>query len=118
MTTTISSIVIDCADPVALAGFYAKATGWQVADADPDYASVTGGPVQLSFQRIEGYQGPGWPDGGTKHLHLDLTVPDVEEARKALVALGATVPDPQPGGDEWTVVLDPEGHPFCVMAAG
>ncbi|MGW2223222.1 VOC family protein [Nonomuraea sp. NPDC001684] len=114
MTTAISSIVFDCADPVALAGFYAKATGWQVGDSDPDYATVTGGPVPLAFQRIDGYQGPGWPNDG-KHVHLDLTVPDVEEARRELVALGATLLGHQPGGDDWTVLLDPEGHPFCVM---
>ncbi|NUP21531.1 MAG: VOC family protein [Nonomuraea sp.] len=114
MTATISSIVIDCADPVALAGFYAKATGGQLAESDADFATVTGGPVQLAFQRLDGYQGPGWPNGG-KHLHLDLTVPDVEAAKRELAALGATVPDEQPGGDDWTVLLDPEGHPFCVM---
>ncbi|MFI7419942.1 VOC family protein [Nonomuraea sp. NPDC049684] len=114
MTTTIASMVFDCADPVALAAFYAKATGWQVGDSDPGYATVTGGPVPLAFQRIDGYRGPGWPNDG-KHAHLDLTVPDVEEARRALVALGATLPAHQPGGDDWTVLLDPEGHPFCVM---
>ena len=115
MTTTLSSIVIDCADPTSLAAFYAKAAGWQVAGGDADFVSLEGAPVSLSFQRIDGYQGPGWPSDG-KHVHLEFKVPDVEAAKKELVALGATVPGFQPGGGDWTVLLDPEGHPFCVMA--
>ncbi|MEV4477080.1 MULTISPECIES: VOC family protein [Nonomuraea] len=117
MTANLSSIVFDCADPVALAGFYAKATGWTRTDGDADFVTLEGGPVSVSFQRVEGYQGPGWPNGG-KHVHLDLTVPDVEAAKKELAALGAVVPEFQPGGDGWTVLVDPEGHPFCVMATG
>jgi hypothetical protein len=31
--------------------------------------------------------------------------------------LGATKPDHQPGGDTWVVLIDPEGHPFCVTAS-
>ncbi|MEV0383619.1 VOC family protein [Nonomuraea sp. NPDC050643] len=114
MTATLSSMVIDCADPAALAAFYAKATGWRVTGDDAEFRTLEGGPVPLSFQRIDGYQGPGWPDDG-KHAHLEFTVPDVEAALKELAGLGATVPDLQPGGDDWTVLIDPEGHPFCLM---
>ncbi|MFG1946887.1 VOC family protein [Nonomuraea sp. NPDC048826] len=112
--TAISSIVIDCADPAALAAFYAQAVGGKVTDADADWASVEGGPVGLTFQRVDGYQGPGWPGPG-KHAHLDLRAADAESAVRELVALGATRPEFQPG-DGWTVLLDPEGHPFCVSA--
>ncbi|MEV4357770.1 VOC family protein [Nonomuraea sp. NPDC049625] len=114
MTATLTSIVIDCADPAALASFYAQATGWRITPGDPDFVSLEGGPVSVGFQRIDGYRGPAWPDSG-KHAHLDFTVPDVEAAMKELADLGATVPDFQPGGGDWTVLLDPEGHPFCVM---
>lgn len=114
--TAVSSIVFDCAAPGALAEFYAKATGWAVSHADADSAGVDGGAVQLSFQRIDGYQGPGWANDA-KHLHLDLLVADVEAATRELAGLGATVPDFQPGGDGWTVLVDPEGHPFCISAA-
>jgi predicted enzyme related to lactoylglutathione lyase len=114
-TTTLSSIVIDCADPATLAAFYAKATGWRVSGDDPGFVALEGGPVSLAFQRIDGYQGPEWPDD-RKHVHLDFRVSDVEAAKKDLVALGASVPEFQPGGDDWTVLLDPEGHPFCLMA--
>ncbi|MET7338414.1 VOC family protein [Nonomuraea sp. NPDC005650] len=114
MTTTLTSIVFDCADPAALASFYAQATGWRIAPGDADFVSLEGGPVSVGFQRVDGYQGPGWPNGG-KHAHLDFTVPDVEVAKKELAELGATVPGFQPGGADWTVLVDPEGHPFCIM---
>ncbi|MBF8190802.1 VOC family protein [Nonomuraea sp. K274] len=115
MTTTLSSIVIDCADPVALAAFYGKATGWQPSQGDADFVTLDSGPVSLAFQRIDGYQGPGWPNDG-KHVHLEFKVPDVEAATRELAGLGATVPGLQPGGGDWTVLIDPEGHPFCLMA--
>ena len=112
--TAISSIVIDCADPAKLAAFWAEAVGGKVTDADAGWASVEGGPVGLGFQRVDGYAGPGWPNPG-KHLHLDLSAEDVESAVARLLELGATKPEQQPG-EGWIVLLDPEGHPFCVSA--
>ena len=32
--------------------------------------------------------------------------------------LGAGKPGFQPGGDRWTVLTDPSGHPFCLAQAG
>lgn len=111
----ITTIIIDCADPQALAQFYRQVTGWTITSSDADSAYLGEGPIQLAFQRIEGYQGPSWPDD-RKHAHLDFRVDDVERASKAFVALGAAVPEFQPGGGSWTVLTDPEGHPFCIMA--
>ncbi|MFI9580888.1 VOC family protein [Streptomyces sp. NPDC052236] len=109
-----SAITIDCADPATLAEFYQKATGWDITSSDQDFASLgDGGPIQVAFQRIEGYQAPGWPDD-RKHAHLDLTVTDLESAAKELLALGASMPEFQPGDGEWVVLTDPEGHPFCL----
>ncbi|MEV4178420.1 VOC family protein [Nonomuraea sp. NPDC049709] len=89
----------------------------RLGDVGADFLTLEGGPVPVSFQRIDGYQGPGWPSDG-KHVHLEFAVPDVEAAAKELAGLGATVPDVQPGGDDWTVLVDPGGHPFCLMTAG
>lgn len=116
MTTTITAITIDSADPGALASFYAKATGGKVTQSDTDYAAVEGGPVALAFQRVDGYRRPAWPAGGA-HVHLELQVDDLDTARAELTALGASVPDFQPGEGSWVVLTDPEGHPFCVSAA-
>ncbi|TVT58811.1 VOC family protein [Amycolatopsis rhizosphaerae] len=115
MSVTLSTIVIDCADPSALAEFYRTATGWKITSADEDSAYLgDGGPVQLGFQRVPGYRSPAWPDDA-KHFHLDFTVPDPAAAERELLALGAAKPEFQPGGAGWTVLTDPEGHPFCLV---
>ena len=111
----LRSIVLDSADPRALAEFYSKATGWPVTSADDDWAAVGDGPVTMGFQLVEGYRGPGWPDPA-KHAHLDFRTADPAAAVDQLVAAGAVRPEFQPGGADWTVLTDPEGHPFCVMA--
>lgn len=109
-----SGLVLDARDPAALADFYQKAAGWEVTSSGPDGASLTGGPLPVTLQRVEDYRTPPWP-GSAAAIHLDFVVADVDQAVDALVALGATKPDTQPGGSGWTVLTDPEGHPFCIM---
>ncbi|WP_433351630.1 VOC family protein [Microtetraspora malaysiensis] len=111
----LTAIIIDCAAPKALAEFYENLTGWKITHCDDDFAYLGDGPIQLAFQRVDGYQGPGWPDAA-KHAHLDFKVADLEVTIKELVALGATKLDFQPGEGQWTVLADPEGHLFCVAA--
>jgi predicted enzyme related to lactoylglutathione lyase len=109
------TLYIDCADPAALADFYQKATGWEITSSGADSASLGGGPIAVGFQRVDGYRPPSWPDTPA-HLHLDFTVADTAAAVDELIALGATKPDFQPGEWDWVVLLDPEGHPFCVSS--
>ncbi|WP_406053991.1 VOC family protein [Streptomyces sp. NBC_01077] len=117
-SATFTAVVIDCTDPAALAAFYQKATGWELTYSDDDFAYLgNGGPIQLGFQRIDGYQAPAWPDAG-KHSHLDRSVADLEHSTTELVGLGASRPEFQPGEGKWVVLLDPEGHPFCLASAG
>jgi hypothetical protein len=110
----IATVVVDCADPSGLAEFYLKMTGLEVTSRDEDFVSLGGsGTLQLAFQRVPGYRAPAWPEGGA-HMHLDLTVADLDAAIRELVALGAAVPEFQPGASGWTVLTDPEGHAFCL----
>ena len=112
----LTAIIIDCAAPKALAEFYHHVTGWELTHSDHDSAYLGNGPIQLAFQRVDGYEGPGWPNAA-KHAHLDFTVADLDAATKELLALGAARPDFQPGENRWTVLTDPEGHAFCIVAA-
>ncbi|WP_435769523.1 VOC family protein [Nocardioides sp. SYSU DS0651] len=111
----ITAISLDCADPASLGRFYAELTGWPITSAADDAVYLGDGPIQLALQRVEDFQPAGWPDGD-KQAHLDFSVPDVAAAEVRLVELGATKPEFQPGGSEWTVLLDPAGHPFCIAA--
>jgi catechol 2,3-dioxygenase-like lactoylglutathione lyase family enzyme len=111
---TLWATVLDCADPEELAAFYQKVTGWDVTYRDDVYVYLgDGGPVQIGFQKVAGYQPAGWPDPA-KHGHLDFRVADMDEAVEELVALGATKPELQPGDGKWIVMVDPAGHLFCI----
>ncbi|MQY12465.1 hypothetical protein SRB5_25990 [Streptomyces sp. RB5] len=114
----LATVVVDCADPVALATFYQKATGWELTHSDEDFASLgaDGAGPGLAFVRVEGYEAPRWPEGN-KHVHLDFTVRDLDRAVEELLALGASRPAFQPGEGEWVVLTDPQGHLFCLAPA-
>jgi hypothetical protein len=108
------SIVIDCPDPHALATFYGAMLDWKV-DLTPGWADVRADYGQcLSFQQVKGYTPPAWPDQEVpQQMHLDVIVDDLDVGEKAVLDLGATKPDHQPG-TTFRVFLDPAGHPFCL----
>ncbi|MEV4532513.1 VOC family protein [Asanoa sp. NPDC049518] len=108
----LTAITFDTADPAKLAAFYAELTGWAPGYQDDDFHSLGDGPIKLGFQRVEGYEGPDWPDPA-KHAHLDFSVPDLQEGVERAISLGAGKPEFQPG-DTWVVLTDPDGHPFCL----
>ncbi|WP_229351900.1 VOC family protein [Streptomyces sp. UNOB3_S3] len=56
---------------------------------------------------------PAWPEEELP-FHMDLSFPDVTAAERQLLKMGATKPAHQPGGQHWTVLLDPSGQPFCI----
>jgi predicted enzyme related to lactoylglutathione lyase len=106
---------IDCAEPPALASFYGEVLGWEVTHSEAEYAMVSDGTTSIGFGRIAGYAAPTWPEGQTpKQFHLDFYVDDLADAEARALKLGATKPDFQPGGDRYTVLLDPAAHPLCL----
>lgn len=114
----LSGIVLDCAEPMNLAQFYAAVTGWEVHESsDAGWALIVTpyqGDVALAFQRVEDYVAPAWP--GTdppQQFHLDFDVEDLDVGERKVLALGATKHDHQPG-ESFRVFLDPAGHPFCL----
>lgn len=107
---------LDCAEPPAMARFYAALLGWEIPHCEDDYSMVSDGSTSIGFGKVDGYCAPAWPDSGSpKRYHLDLGVSDLERAETEAKKLGATVPEFQPGGDRWRVMLDPAGHPFCLV---
>ena len=117
MTTKIGDLImvnLDTTDPAGAAEFYGKVLGWEVTASTDEYAMISDGTTSIGFGKIEGYQPPSWPDtNGQKRYHLDVYVDDLDAAEKECVALGATVPEFQPGST-WRVLLDPNGQPFDV----
>ncbi|MEU9200131.1 VOC family protein [Streptomyces sp. NPDC048332] len=113
----LGAVVLDCPDPVALAGFYAELLGGEVEQQEDwvDLAGVTGAP--LAFQAAPGFVPPRWPrPDASQQFHLDLTVEDLDAAEKQVLALGATVLDAEDRQRTFRVYADPAGHPFCLCA--
>ncbi|WP_370414091.1 VOC family protein [Streptomyces fradiae] len=113
----LSAITLDCADPLALADFYHRATGLPLHPRNHgEFAAVQrAGGLMLGFQRVDDYRPPRWPgQEQPQQLHLDFDVDDLAEAEARLLALGARRPEYQPDPERFVVLTDPAGHPFCL----
>ncbi|MFI5956334.1 VOC family protein [Cryptosporangium sp. NPDC051539] len=111
------SLVIDCADPGELAAFYGTMLDWKVRTS-PGWADVKADYGQcISFQQVENYRPPVWPGQDVpQQLHVDVVVDDLDTAEAAVLELGATKHEHQPG-TTFRVFLDPAGHPFCLCVS-
>ncbi len=111
----LAAIGIDCADPRTLAAFYERLTGWKAAFSSDDFVALAGGPRWLTFHRTADYRRPTWPTPLVpKQMHLDFEVDDLDRAQSEAIQAGAAVAESQPRPEKWRVLLDPEGHPFCL----
>jgi len=108
------SFVIDCPDAAALGTFYGTMLDWKV-EASDGWADVRSEDGQcISFQQVEAYSPPVWPGRDVpQQMHLDVVVDDLDAAEAAVLGLGATKHEHQPG-TTFRVFLDPAGHPFCL----
>ena len=115
-TGPIAAVVVDCADPRAMARFWGEAMDWTLHEVTDDHAvlrSAEGVGPYLEFLRTPGVKTV--PD----RVHLDLLpYPGDDKAAEVarLRALGATDLDLGQGDVPWTCLADPEGNEFCVLA--
>jgi predicted enzyme related to lactoylglutathione lyase len=115
--TELIAFTIDCSDATRLARFYADLTGGEVTGDYPEYgvAQATTLGVTLNFQGVKDYARPEWPgQGHPQQYHLDFRVDDLEKATEHAGELGATKAAEQPNEKLWRVMIDPDGHPFCL----
>ncbi|GGJ24561.1 VOC family protein [Streptomyces brasiliensis] len=116
------SVVLDCPDPLALAGFYAAVAGGVPKAEDDDWVvlEIPDGP-RLAFNREPGYRPPAWPRAGdnAQQFHLDFnagaTWDEIDAAHARVLALGARPLDLEDREEkDFQVYADPAGHPFCL----
>ncbi|MCW2935685.1 MAG: hypothetical protein JWM19_6647 [Actinomycetia bacterium] len=111
----MAAVVVDCADPRAMARFWGEAMDWALHEVTDDYAvlrSAKGVGPYLEFLRTPGVKTV------KNRVHLDLRpYPGDDQAAEVarLRALGATDIDVGQGDVPWTVLADPEGNEFCVL---
>jgi len=110
----VAALVLQAADPEALARFWRAATGWERADTElVALRGRSGGPYLELYPVSE-------PAYGADHrVHLDVRpLPGSPQAAEVsrLRGLGAEPLDVGQGGVPWVVLADPEGNPFCVLS--
>ncbi len=116
MIGRLSSVVLDCRNPKALAEFYSQLLGLPVTRVEDDWVDVGGqdGTPKLAFQLAPDHEPPTYRDPEhPQQMHLDVHVDDVDTAEERALAIGATRL-PGEGGD-FRVYADPAGHPFCLV---
>ncbi|MFC8295900.1 VOC family protein [Streptomyces sp. NPDC057242] len=118
---TLRSVVLDCPDPLSLAGFYAGILGGsprvsEDSEEGDSWVVLSGHDgTQLAFQEVAGYVAPDWPGKtGQQQFHLDLTVDDLDRGEEQVLALGAKLLDAGSPDRDFRVYADPVGHPFCL----
>jgi catechol 2,3-dioxygenase-like lactoylglutathione lyase family enzyme len=119
MSIRIRNITIDCADPFALAQFWAEVTGYR---EDPENGNAPGDPEALLLGPANSpnllFVGVQEPKQVKNRLHMDLQPTDRsrDEEVARVRALGATLfaDHRRPDGSGWVTLADPEGNEFCV----
>ena len=120
MPASVLCVTVDTHDPVREAEFWAAALGYDIDRGWEKFGEVaitdpTGAGPMVLFMTV--------PEAKTvkNRLHLDIVgAMRMADEVDRLVALGAEVvevrrdPEDYPEPWTWTVMLDPEGHEFCV----
>jgi predicted enzyme related to lactoylglutathione lyase len=105
-------VVIDCADPRALAEFWMKFTGFETSHGDDTWYSIAhpSGSPRIGFQKVPE------PKTVKNRVHIDFVAKDEEATAREIESMGATrrwvSQDPD---DPFVVLADPEGNEFCIV---
>lgn len=114
-------VVLDSGNAGELSAFYERLLGWTRFPGEEftTLANVgqNGFPTWITFQQVDDYVPPVWPatPGEQQQMaHLDFHVENVEAAVQYALSCGASLSEIQME-DDWRVMLDPAGHPFCIL---
>src|SRR3954454_5888573 len=128
MSSRLTEISIDCAEPARLADFWCGVLGYGILDATDDLIEIgpDHGPDAEVLEAVR--RGPlaptiflaRVPEAKTvkNRVHFDVSPVDRTQAEEVarIEALGATRADiGQSGEESWVVLADPEGNEFCVL---
>jgi hypothetical protein len=111
------AMTVDCPEPSIMADFYAALLGGTVTCRVPDEANVDASGWLINFRVVPGYKPPTWPSPEVPmQVHFEYVVEDPHSAAQQLVPLGACLAAHQdPDNPHLLVMLDPAGHPFCLV---
>jgi glyoxalase superfamily protein len=107
-------MIVAAHDPGALGEWWREALGWVVVNDDPNEFEI-----RPAADRLPGLLFVPVPEQKTtkNRLHPDFRPDDRDAEVDRLLALGATRADVGQGDQTWTVLQDPEGNEFCILAS-
>jgi hypothetical protein len=110
---SLHEIVVDCANPLALARFWQALIGGEVIEEADDWVVLDGDDdgFYIGFQRVPERK------SGKNRLHLDVDVDDLATAVDDAEQLGARKIGGEVDADDspFQVMADPEGNEFCFV---
>lgn len=117
MGSRFTELIVDCAEPIRLAQFWAAVLGYEPTGRYQgtvgivEIAGRAGSGPSLTFIAVPE------PKRGKNRLHLDLRPVgcDQRQELERLLALGARPADIGQGDQRWVVLADPEGNEFCLL---
>src|ERR671911_1190883 len=121
MPTRLVHLIVDAANPSALARFWSAALEWPVTVDEPDEVmieppeddSAQGGQLPLVFVPVTDRK------TAKNRIHLDVASTSADHQRATvtrLEGLGAQRIDIGQRDVSWVVMADPEGNEFCVVS--
>ena len=117
VSLSIAAVSINCADPVALADFWAQVLGRPVnPGATPEYAAIDA-PDPAAGPKITLHRDPEF-NPVRNRLRLALRTDRFETESLRLVDLGAkSLGDYEKPSLRWTTFADPEGNEFDLVTS-
>jgi catechol 2,3-dioxygenase-like lactoylglutathione lyase family enzyme len=111
------AMTVDCPEPNVMADFYAALLGGTVIRRTPGQAELDTGERRIYFRAAADYRPPTWPSPEVPlHSHFDYVVEDPHAVTQHLLPLGGSLAAHQdPNDPHLLVMLDPAGHPFCLI---
>ncbi len=127
----IGALTIMATRPRELGRFYSKLLSWPyLREEAPEPGDPPDGGYALvcppdgvhepalNFDYAPTQRRPVWPNAAageqTSTMHLDVTVDDLDSGVAWAIECGATLAEFQSAPTEHRVMIDPEGHPFCL----
>jgi Glyoxalase-like domain len=117
MSNSLVAVVIDCADALTLARFWADVLGRPVAeDSTPEHVVLLADDTDTGWPLIVFNIVPE-PKTVKNRLHLDLISDTFDAETERLLSLGAyKLRDVQTDKSRWTTFADIEGNEFDLIA--
>ena len=123
MGLKLKTVILECNNLYQLSSFYCKFLRWPIVLEEENFIRLQSpeSDMGIAVQYAEDYVAPVWPSEADKQqimVHFDFGVHDKKELTEWVdraIKSGAKIAEMQYGDGEWITMIDPAGHPFCIV---